>query len=69
MRPNIFIRRILLAGAPGGSQVCSISPFKPIVTNLPTWLRLGVFVVACGLLESCWSSGGTDVQPIFGTGL
>ena len=49
-----------------GSSVC---PGKPGVANEPTRLRFGVFVVACGLLDSDWCSGGTDVQPIFGIGL
>ena len=67
--PEYLHSQDIAGWGPGRVPGCSISPFKPIVTNLPTWLRLGVFVVACGLLESCWSSGGTDVQPIFGTGL
>ena len=66
-RPSILIfRTTLLSGVSPGSSVC---PGKPGVANEPTRLRFGVFVVACGLLDSDWCSGGTDVQPIFGIGL
>ena len=66
-RPSIFICRVLLSVVDPGSSIC---PVNPSVANAPIRLRLGVFVVACGLLDSGSSYGvGIDVQPIFSIGL